>query len=74
MFDPPVTIAVVARVEVERPCPTATKSVHFPAGALGTVDNQIQSVMEADIPAPAEMRLDLVQLELGRPSRPVAGF
>jgi len=29
----------------------------------------IQSVMEADVPAPAEMRLDLVQLELGRPGR-----
>jgi lipoic acid synthetase len=29
----------------------------------------IQDVMEADIPAPAEMRLDLVQLELGRPGR-----
>lgn len=34
---------------------------------------KIRSVMEADIQAPAEMRLDLVQLELGRPSRPVAG-
>jgi lipoic acid synthetase len=29
----------------------------------------ITSVMEADIPAPAEMRLDLVQLELGRPGK-----
>jgi lipoic acid synthetase len=29
----------------------------------------IQDVMEADIPAPSEMRLDLVQLELGRPGR-----
>jgi lipoic acid synthetase len=34
---------------------------------------RIQAVLEADIPAPAEMRLDLVQLELGRPGRPVAG-
>jgi lipoic acid synthetase len=33
----------------------------------------IQSVMEADIPAPAELKLDLVQLELGRPGRAVAG-
>ncbi|HSW28921.1 MAG TPA: lipoyl synthase [Longimicrobiales bacterium] len=33
----------------------------------------ITSVLEADIPAPAEMRLDLVQLELGRPAKPVAG-
>lgn len=33
------------------------------AGGPGT----IQAVMEADIPAPAEMRLELVQLELGRP-------
>lgn len=33
----------------------------------------ITSVMEADIPAPAEMRLDLVQLELGRPGKPGAG-
>jgi len=33
----------------------------------------ITSVMEADIPAPAEMRLDLVQLELGRPGKPAAG-
>lgn len=30
----------------------------------------ITSVMEADIPAPGEMRLELVQLELGRPGRP----
>jgi lipoic acid synthetase len=29
----------------------------------------IQSVMEADIPAPAEVRLDLVQLEMGRPGK-----
>ena len=29
----------------------------------------IQSVLEADIPAPAEVRLDLVQLELGRPGK-----
>jgi len=29
----------------------------------------IQSVMEADVPAPAEMRLDLVQIELGRSGR-----
>lgn len=29
----------------------------------------ITSVLEADIPAPAEMRLDLVQLELGRSGR-----
>ena len=27
----------------------------------------IQRVMEADVPAPAEVRLDLVQIELGRP-------
>ena len=33
----------------------------------------IQNVMEADIPAPAEVKLDLVQLELGRPGRPVNG-
>lgn len=33
----------------------------------------ITSVMEADIPAPAEMRLDLVQLELGRPGKPAEG-
>jgi len=33
----------------------------------------IVDVMEADIPAPAEMRLDLVQLELGRPGRPNHG-
>ena len=33
----------------------------------------ITQVMEADIPAPAEMRLDLVQLEMGRPGRPAAG-
>jgi len=37
------------------------------AGGLG----KIQSVMEADIPAPAQMQLDLVQLEPGRPGRPV---
>ncbi len=29
----------------------------------------IRSVMEADVPAPAELRLDLVQLELGKPGR-----
>ena len=34
----------------------------------------ITSVMEADIPAPAEMKLDLVQLELGRPGRPANGI
>ena len=34
---------------------------------------KIQSVMEADIPAPAEVRLDLVQLELGRPGRSPKG-
>ncbi len=33
----------------------------------------ITTVLEADIPAPAEVRLDLVQLELGRPARPAAG-
>ncbi|MBT8488879.1 MAG: lipoyl synthase, partial [Gemmatimonadetes bacterium] len=33
----------------------------------------IQNVMEADIPAPAEVRLDLVQLELGRPGRAANG-
>jgi lipoic acid synthetase len=33
----------------------------------------ITSVMEADIPAPAEVRLDLVQLELGRSGRPGRG-
>jgi lipoic acid synthetase len=33
----------------------------------------ITKVMEADIPAPAEVRLDLVQLELGRPGRPGGG-
>ena len=33
----------------------------------------ITDVMEADIPAPAEMRLDLVQLELGRPGRAAPG-
>jgi lipoic acid synthetase len=33
----------------------------------------ITSVLEADIPAPAEVRLDLVQLELGRPGKPAAG-
>lgn len=33
----------------------------------------IQNVMEADIPAPAEVRLDLVQLELGRPGRSING-
>ncbi len=33
----------------------------------------IQRVLEADIPAPAEVRLNLVQLEIGRPGRPVDG-
>ena len=33
----------------------------------------ITTVLEADIPAPAEVRLDLVELELGRPGRPVGG-
>ena len=33
----------------------------------------IQNVMEVDIPAPAEVVLDLVQLELGRPSRTMSG-
>lgn len=33
----------------------------------------ITDVMEADVPAPAEVRLDLVQLEVGRPGKPVAG-
>lgn len=33
----------------------------------------ITDVMEADVPAPAEMRLDLVQLELGRPGKPTEG-
>jgi lipoic acid synthetase len=33
----------------------------------------ITRVMEADTPAPAEVRLDLVQLELGRPGRPAGG-
>ncbi len=33
----------------------------------------IQDVMEADVPAPAEVRLDLVQLELGRPGRTMKG-
>lgn len=39
------------------------------AGGPGT----IQNVMEADIPAPAEVRLDLVQIELGRPGRAQKG-
>jgi lipoic acid synthetase len=39
------------------------------AGGPGSITR----VLEADIPAPAEMRLDLVQLELGRPGRPTAG-
>jgi hypothetical protein len=30
-------------------------------------------MMDVDIPAPAEMRLELVQLELGRPGRMVGG-
>ena len=34
---------------------------------------KILNVMEADIPAPAEMRLDLVQLEVGRPGRSLKG-
>ncbi len=33
----------------------------------------IQNVMEADLPAPAEVLLDLVQLEIGRPSRTMSG-
>jgi lipoic acid synthetase len=33
----------------------------------------IQEMMDVDIPAPAEMRLELVQLELGRPGRMVGG-
>lgn len=33
----------------------------------------IQNVLEADIPAPAEVRLDLVQLEIGRPGRSMKG-
>tara|TARA_Y100001970_G_scaffold45600_1_gene57207 strand:+ start:709 stop:1806 length:1098 start_codon:yes stop_codon:yes gene_type:complete len=33
----------------------------------------IQNVMEVDLPAPAEVILDLVQLELGRPSRTMSG-
>ena len=33
----------------------------------------IQNVMEADLPAPAEVILDLVQLESGRPSRTMSG-
>ena len=33
----------------------------------------IQNVMEADLPAPAEVILDLVQLEIGRPSRTMSG-
>ncbi len=42
---------------------------HLQAGGPGS----ITSVLEADIPAPAEMRSDLVQLEFGRPGKPVAG-
>jgi lipoic acid synthetase len=34
---------------------------------------KIQAVLEADIPAPAEVRLNLVQLEFGRPGRAVSG-
>lgn len=34
---------------------------------------KILNVMEADIPAPAEMRLELVQLEVGRPGRSMKG-
>ena len=33
----------------------------------------IQNVMEADLPAPSEVILDLVQLEIGRPSRTMSG-
>jgi lipoic acid synthetase len=33
----------------------------------------IRTVMEAAVPAPAEVRLDLVTLELGRPGRPMTG-
>jgi len=33
----------------------------------------ITSVLEADIPAPAEMKSDLVQLELGRPGKSASG-
>jgi lipoyl synthase len=33
----------------------------------------IQNVLEHDIPAPAELRLDLVQLEIGRPGRALKG-
>lgn len=32
---------------------------------------RIRDVMEADVAAPAEVKLDLVQLEVGRPNRPV---
>lgn len=32
----------------------------------------IQDVMEADVPAPAEVRLELVQIEVGRPGKPVS--
>ena len=41
------------------------------AGAAG----RIQTVLEADIPAPAELLpgLELVQLEMGRPGRPATG-
>ena len=39
------------------------------AGGPGSITD----VMEADIPAPAEMKLDLVQLELGRPGKPAEG-
>ncbi len=39
------------------------------AGGPGT----IQNVMEADIPAPGEVRLDLVQIELGRSGRAING-
>jgi len=39
------------------------------AGGPGSIRN----VMEADIAAPAEVRLDLVQLELGRPDRSPKG-
>jgi lipoic acid synthetase len=39
------------------------------AGGPGSIKN----VMEADSPAPAEVRLDLVQLELGRPGRAMKG-
>jgi len=42
---------------------------HLEAGGPGS----IVDVVEADIPAPAEVRLGLVQLEVGRPGKPAAG-